>query len=124
MSVAGPLAPQSNEMLEVDLELLVFVERYATDLLKWDLISFFAQNPYGRDTVLNIANRVGRNARVVYPHLEDLVLLQVVERHRLDGETVYQLTQDPSLRRAALRFGQQARGEAGILRTPSSEAGT
>ena len=30
---------------EVDIELLVFIERYANDLLKWDLISLFAHSP-------------------------------------------------------------------------------
>jgi putative ABC transport system permease protein len=30
---------------EVDVDFLVFVERYATDLLKWDILTFFAHNP-------------------------------------------------------------------------------
>ena len=40
-SVQSPQGPGK----EVDVALLVFIERYANDLLKWDLISFFAHNP-------------------------------------------------------------------------------
>jgi hypothetical protein len=39
-SVQTPQGPGK----EVDIALLVFIERYANDLLKWDLISFFAHN--------------------------------------------------------------------------------
>ena len=91
---------------EIDVDLLVFIERYASDLLKWDLISFFAQNPDLYDTAENVARRVGRNPRVVRSELGDLVMLGVLERDQLSGDYVYHLTQRPDLRRLALKFAQ------------------
>jgi hypothetical protein len=91
---------------EVDVDLLVFIERYANDLLKWDLISFFAQNPDLYDTADNVAQHVGRNPRVVRSELGDLVMLGVLEGDRLDGNQVYQLTQRADLRSLALKFAQ------------------
>jgi hypothetical protein len=91
---------------EVDVDLLVFIERYANGLLKWDLISFFAQNPDLYDTADNVAQHVGRNPRVVRSELGDLVMLGVLEGDRLDGNQVYQLTQRADLRGLALKFAQ------------------
>jgi len=71
---------------EVDVDLLVFIERYASDLLKWDIISFFAQNPDLYDTADNIAQHVGRNPRAVRPELGDLVILGILEWGHLNGD--------------------------------------
>ncbi len=95
---------------EVDVDLLVFIERYANDLLKWDLISFFAQNPDLYDTADNVAWRIGHNPRVVRPELGDLVMLGILERDRLDGDHIYQLTQRSDLRKLALKFAQHLDG--------------
>lgn len=91
---------------EVDVDLLVFIERYATDLLKWDLISFFAQNPNLVDTADNVARCIGRNPRVVRSELGNLVMLGVLEWDRLNGNHMYHLTQQPGLRKLALRFAR------------------
>lgn len=91
---------------EVDIDLLVFIERYANDILKWDLISFFAQNPDLCGTVENVARSVGRDPRVVRSELGDLVILEVLEWGNMDGNQTYQLTQRPDLRRLALKFAR------------------
>ena len=91
---------------EVDIDLLVFIERYANDLLRWDLISFFAQNPDLGGTVENVARSVGRDPRVVRSELGDLVMLGVLEWENLDGDQSYQLTQHSDLRKMALKFAQ------------------
>lgn len=91
---------------EIDVDLLVFVERYANDLLRWDLISLFAQNPDLYDTADNVAQRVGRNPRVVRSELGNLVMLGVLEWGRLNDHHVYQLTRRSDLRNLALRFAQ------------------
>ena len=91
---------------EVDIDLLVFIERYANDLLKWDLISFFAQNPDQCGTAENVARSVGRDPRVVRSELGDLVMLGVLEWENLDGDQSYQLTQHPDLRKMALKFAK------------------
>ncbi len=91
---------------EVDIDLLVFIERYANDLLKWDLISFFAQNPDLCGTAEMVARSVGRDPRVVRSELGDLVILEILEWGNLDGSQTYQLTQRPDLRRLALKFAR------------------
>lgn len=95
---------------EVDVDLLVFIERYASDLLKWDIISFFAQNPDLHDTADNVARRLGRNPRVVRSELGDLVLLGVLEIDQLDGDHIYQLTRGSDLRQQALKFAGHLNG--------------
>ncbi|MCD6553401.1 MAG: hypothetical protein DRI52_06485 [Chloroflexi bacterium] len=89
---------------EVDVELLAFVERYATGLLKWDIITFFGQNPHTHDTALNIAHFIGRNPRAVMLDLGDLAILGLLRQTRANGEIVYHLTSDRVLRGAILRF--------------------
>ncbi len=95
---------------EVDIALLVFIERYANDLLKWDLISFFAHNPDLCGTADHVAHGVGRDPRVVRAELGDLVMLGVLERDHLDGVQTYYLTQRPKLRQLALKFAQHLNG--------------
>lgn len=111
---------------EVDIELLAFVERYVNSPVKWDIITFFGGNPYTRDTAVSIASRVGRDMSVVLPELGDLVMLEVLEQTKLDGKTVYHLTQEASLRQMAFRFvqhfGSARFRRAGQLSGPSSSA--
>jgi hypothetical protein len=95
---------------EVDVDLLVFIERYANDLLKWDLISFFARNPDLYDTADSVAHYVGRNPRAVRSELNDLVMLGILEWDNLNGDHIYHLTRRPDLRRLALRFAQHLNG--------------
>jgi hypothetical protein len=95
---------------EVDVDLLVFIERYANDLLKWDLISFFARNPDLYDTADNVARFIGRNPRVIRPELGDLVVLGVLEWDSLGSDHIYYLTQRPGLRTLALKFAQHLNG--------------
>jgi hypothetical protein len=95
---------------EVDVDLLVFIERYANDLLKWDLISFFARNPDLYDTADNVARLVSRSPRVVRSELGDLVMLGILEWDHLNGDLVYYLTQRSDLREQALKFAQHLDG--------------
>jgi hypothetical protein len=95
---------------EVDIELLVFVERYANDLLKWDLISFFAHNPDLCGTAEKVARGVGRDPRVVRSELGDLAMLGVLELDNLNGVRAYSLTQHPDLRKLALKFARDLNG--------------
>jgi hypothetical protein len=95
---------------EVDMDLLVFIERYAKDLLKWDLISFFAHNPDLYDTVDNVARCVGRYPHTLRPELADLVMLGILEWDHLNGDDIYYLTQRPDLRELALKFARHQNG--------------
>lgn len=93
---------------EVDVDFLVFIERYATDLLKWDILTFFAQNPESSPTATEVAQQIGRNAYSVRPELGDLVLTGVLEHTPTsNGHIKYQLTTEPALRRLILKFAHQ-----------------
>ena len=90
---------------EVDVDFLVFVERYATDLLKWDILTFFGHNPNFQGTVSKIAKKIGRRSQTIRPELGDLALVGVLDYTQPDGgEMLYQLTQDPQLRRMTMKL--------------------
>ena len=102
------LAPLRPPTKEVDIDFLVFVERYATDLLKWDILTFFADNPNSCIPASNIAQRIGRSIHSVRPELGDLVLLGILDQTRAsDDQTLYQLTKEPYLRKMTLKFADQ-----------------
>jgi hypothetical protein len=93
---------------EVDVDFLVFVERYATDLLKWDILTFFAHHPNFCAPASQIARHIGRSTHAIQPELGDLALLGILELGQSRGDqTAYQLTQTPHLRRVILKFANQ-----------------
>ena len=89
---------------EIDVELLAFIERYATELLKWDIVTFFGHNPHTYDTAENIACSIGRNHQAVTLELGDLALLALLRQTRANGKIVYRLTPNRHLREVTLRF--------------------
>lgn len=100
-----PLQPPTKE---VDVDFLVFIERYATDLLKWDILALFAHNPNFCASASKIAQRIGRSTHSIQPELGDLALLGILEQlPGEDDQTLYQLTQEPQLRRVILKFANQ-----------------
>ncbi|MBN1221566.1 MAG: hypothetical protein JXM69_21775 [Anaerolineae bacterium] len=105
------LSPLQTPSKEVDVEFLVFVERYATDLLKWDILTFFADNPNIQVTASDIAQRIGRatdSVDLVRLELGDLVLLDILDPIRVsENLVIYQLTKDTYLRNMILKFGDQ-----------------
>jgi len=88
----------------VDLDLLEFVTRYAGTPIKWDIITFFAENPFSRDVAANIAGRIGRTEAVIFRELEDLVLLVLLQKSRLVDTFVYHLSDDPDIQKTLARF--------------------
>jgi hypothetical protein len=88
---------------EIDLELFAFIERYATNLARWDLLVYFGQHPTMRDNVLTIPNQVGRNARMVQEELDDLVYLGILSAQRNRNGIRYGLVSSPATRRAVVR---------------------
>jgi len=98
MTVLGPAK-------EVDVAFLVFVERYATDLIKWDILTLFGHNPDLCSPTSQIAEQLGRSSRSIRPELGDLALLGILEKiHSPNGKILYQLTKDPQLRSLTLKF--------------------
>jgi hypothetical protein len=93
---------------EVDVDFLVFVERYATDLLKWDILAFFAHHPDFCASASKIAQLIGRSTHSIRPELGDLVLLGILDQvSNSDHEIHYRLTAEPDLRRLTLKFARQ-----------------
>ncbi len=93
---------------EVDVDFLVFVQRYATDLLRWDILAFFAHHPDARATISQVAQHIGRSPHSIQPEIGDLEMLRILEQTQgPDDETSYQLTTDPHLRRMTLKFANQ-----------------
>ena len=98
---------ERQEWKEVDIELLAFIERVGDSLLKLDLLNFFANNPYTRDTSGNIALRVGRDKESVALELYDLYLMGLLERERLDNTYVYHLSRDKKTRELAAKAARK-----------------
>ena len=92
---------------DVDLELLVFVERYATNYLKWDILTYFGQYPDDRQTAEDIAGKIGRNYKALRPEIGDLAMLGVLKKSNNSSRPKYQLTSNPLLRTQALKFAYQ-----------------
>jgi hypothetical protein len=93
---------------EIDVEFMVFIERYATDLLKWDILTFFADNPDFCIPASSIAQRIGRSNNTVRPELDDLVILGILHQTITpDDQVLYQLTNEPYLRKMTLKFADQ-----------------
>ena len=106
--MARPL-PQPTK--EVDVDLLVFIERYATDLLKWDILTFFGHNPDFVGTTTQIADNIGRRSPSIQPELGDLALLGILEQTPAqNGPTLYKLSQDPHLRQLTLKLADTQLG--------------
>ncbi|MEW5959817.1 MAG: hypothetical protein AB1801_18990 [Chloroflexota bacterium] len=102
MNTLLPLQPPTKE---IDIDFLVFVERYATDLLKWDILSFFAHHPNFCVPASKVASHIGRSVHSVRPELGDLVMVSVLNQvQKADGQPLYQLTERPPLRAMALKF--------------------
>jgi hypothetical protein len=93
---------------EIDLDLFVFVERYATNLLKWDLLTFFGAYPDDEKTAEEIAGLLGRNYRAVRSELGDLVILGVLRQGGNNGNPAYQLTNDHILRGQVIKFARNS----------------
>ena len=93
---------------EVDVDFLVFVERYATDLLKWDILTFFGHNPDFSGSTEQLAHQVGRSSQSLRPELGDLALMGVLQQiHNPDKpEIIYQLTKDENLKRMILKLAK------------------
>jgi len=99
------LSPLPSPAKEVDVAFLVFVERYATDLLKWDILTFFADHPNFCAPAAKIGQRIRRSTHSVRPELGDLVLLGILTQATTpDGEILYRLTKEPHLRKMTLKF--------------------
>jgi DNA-binding MarR family transcriptional regulator len=91
---------------EIDVELFTFIERYATNLVRWDLLIFFGRHPAMRLEAPQVAQHIGRPPRLVQKELDDLVYLGIVRVYQSDGQVQYGLTRSTSTRRAVIRMAR------------------
>ena len=109
---------------EVDIGFLVFVERYATDLLKWDVLTFFGRNPDFYGQTAQIAERIGRSSLSIRPELGNLALLGILERTEAENhQTTYRLTAQEHPRQMTIKLaggqlGTTALNRAGTMQSP------
>ena len=91
---------------EIDVESLVFIERYVTNLLKLDLLAYFGNNPEIQMSAEDIAKQVGRTYKSVRSELGDLTLLELLQKSKDNEQPTYQLTNNTVLRPKVIRFAK------------------
>lgn len=91
---------------EIDLDSLVFLERYVTNLLKLELLTFFGNNPHLQSGALDVATQLGRSYKSVRSELGDLTILGLLQKSVESGQPVYQLTADTNLRPKIMAFAK------------------
>ncbi len=90
--------------VNVDLEMLAFMHRFARDLLHQKVIVWFAQHPDQAVSLAAIAPIIRRPPEVVRPVLGDMVLNGLLVAERRNGEATYQLCSNPHLQAIAQRY--------------------
>lgn len=88
----------------VDLPLLAFKARVATNWIKRDLLILFGQEPSTSYTPAQAAICLGRPPRAVAVEMQDLSLLGILRQEQGEGESAYSLTATPRLRNLTIRF--------------------
>ena len=96
--------PAKHGVAEIDLELFTFVERYATNNFRWDLILMFGAQPDKELTAREIADQLRRSAFATTKELDDLTYLRVLVRRYTPERITYRLTKRLTLRRSATRL--------------------
>ena len=105
MTLAGPAPSSSPKSLpELDIELFTFVERYATNPVRMDLLMFFGCDPEERITGANLAPAVRRTLRATKKELDDLTYLRILTRRYTSEKVTYQLTHRREARSAVMRL--------------------
>jgi len=99
---------------EIDVDQLVFMERYVTNLLKWDLLAFFGSHPVEQKNASEIAKAVGRSLSVVRLELGDLAILNLLRKSNGHSQPVYELTHNSILRNQIIKFARQHLDAPGV----------
>jgi DNA-binding MarR family transcriptional regulator len=91
---------------KIDLELFTFIERYATNLARWDLLVYFGKHPTAREHARTLAEQVGRKPELVQQELDDLVYLGILSARRNGNGLRYGLVRAPATRHAVVRLAR------------------
>ena len=92
---------------EIDLDLFVFIERYVTNPIKWDILMHFGKAPHSTSNTQDLAQSLGRNYPITRRNIGDLALfgiLTIVDTQAPSFE--YRLSDDPSIRAQVIKLAQ------------------
>jgi len=89
---------------EVDFRFLTFIEQYASNPIRSEILHFFGSHPEHPATAQDIATQIGRSHRVVHLELYELVLWHVIEVYGENGQRMYRLSDNQAVRDLAIRF--------------------
>ena len=81
-----------------------FLQTKVNSFIKWDLVRFFHDNPHTTDTAENIAQYVGRDAKIVLRELDGLVKSEVLQTESVSGQRIYRLSDSEETRRQIREF--------------------
>jgi hypothetical protein len=81
-----------------------FLQSKVNSFIKWDLVRFFHDNPHTTDTADNIAQFVGRDAKIVRRELDGLVKSEVLLTESVSGQRIYRLSESEETRRLIREF--------------------
>ena len=81
-----------------------FLQTKVNSFIKWDLVRFFHDNPHTTDTADNIAQFVGRDAKIVLRELDGLVKSEVLLTESVSGQRIYRLSESEETRRLIREF--------------------
>jgi hypothetical protein len=98
----------------VDLKSLAFWQCYGRDLVRWEIIDFFAAHPDERYSLQQIAEVSAHPSHLTANTLADMARTRLLEEEILVTGPVYCLTQSPQLRRAAVGLGAEWEGKPRI----------
>ncbi|MGE5139320.1 MAG: hypothetical protein ACM3JD_07660 [Rudaea sp.] len=101
-------SPRVSSEAEIDVELFTFVERYATNPVRWDVLLFFGLHPDRRVTIHELARLMRRTVRATTKELDDLSYLGVLRRRYTPDKVTYQLNRRGTSRRAVKRLAALA----------------
>ena len=104
---SSPFPPYSKE---IDVELLAFIERYATNLARWDILVLFGQNPDLQENAQRLAKRLGRRSQSIEKELEDLAYLGILQTHPNGRGMVYELVRELATQQAVIRLAHHLSG--------------
>ncbi len=96
----------SHLMDDIDPDLLAFIRIRVNSFIKWDLVSFFHDNPYTVDTADKIATYVGRESQVIRRELDALAESGVLAVSGTPDQPIFGLAPDPTMRDLVRRFRQ------------------
>ncbi len=113
----APLS-SARKSAEVDIELFTFVERYATNLVRWDLLLFFGRHPRRAITPVELAHEVHRSLKATAKELDDLTYLRVLIRRYTPQKVTYRLVNRGPARRTVMRLASYAENQNGQPKQP------